>query len=104
MAAIDGSHTFVSTIVGNGNSGFAFGVDAAEQAYLNGLIFNQSGFGNYRIALETTITGAAAGPESFSAINGVPEPSSWAMMILGFAGVGFMAYRRSRNSTALRAA
>ncbi|MBA2401019.1 MAG: PEPxxWA-CTERM sorting domain-containing protein [Bradyrhizobium sp.] len=24
----------------------------------------------------------------------VPEPSTWAMMILGFAGVGFMAYRR----------
>jgi PEP-CTERM motif len=26
--------------------------------------------------------------------SGVPEPSTWAMMILGFAGVGFMAYRR----------
>lgn len=25
---------------------------------------------------------------------GVPESSTWAMMILGFAGVGFMAYRR----------
>jgi hypothetical protein len=24
----------------------------------------------------------------------VPEPSTWAMMLLGFAGVGFMAYRR----------
>jgi hypothetical protein len=28
-----------------------------------------------------------------------PEPSTWAMMILGFAGIGFMAYRR--KSTAL---
>jgi PEP-CTERM motif len=27
-------------------------------------------------------------------IGGVPEPSTWAMMILGFAGVGFMAHRR----------
>ena len=27
----------------------------------------------------------------------VPEPSTWAMIILGFAGIGFMAYRR-RNS------
>jgi PEP-CTERM motif len=27
-------------------------------------------------------------------ISPVPEPSTWAMMILGFAGVGFMAYRR----------
>ena len=27
-------------------------------------------------------------------VGAVPEPSTWAMMILGFAGVGFMAYRR----------
>ena len=27
--------------------------------------------------------------------SAVPEPSTWAMMILGFAGLGFMAYRRS---------
>jgi opacity protein-like surface antigen len=26
--------------------------------------------------------------------SAVPEPSTWAMMILGFTGVGFMAYRR----------
>jgi hypothetical protein len=31
----------------------------------------------------------------------VPELSTWAMMILGFAGVGFMAYRRSRKSSAM---
>jgi hypothetical protein len=30
----------------------------------------------------------------------VPEPSTWAMMILGFAGIGFMAYRR-RSKPAL---
>nr|WP_283807286.1 PEPxxWA-CTERM sorting domain-containing protein [Bradyrhizobium lablabi] len=34
----------------------------------------------------------------------MPEPSTWAMMILGFAGVGFMAYRRKRNGSALTAA
>ncbi len=31
----------------------------------------------------------------------VPEPSTWAMMILGFAGIGFMAYRRRSNQTAV---
>ena len=35
--------------------------------------------------------------------NAVPEPSTWAMMFLGFAGVGFMAYRR-RSRQALMAA
>ena len=29
-----------------------------------------------------------------STVSAVPEPSTWAMMILGFAGVGFMALRR----------
>jgi hypothetical protein len=33
----------------------------------------------------------------------VPEPSTWAMMILGFFGVGFMAYRR-KGSQSFRAA
>ena len=33
--------------------------------------------------------------------SAVPEPSTWAMMILGFAGVGFMAYRRSRKDQGL---
>lgn len=33
---------------------------------------------------------------------GVPEPSTWAMMILGFAAIGFMNYRR-RNSATLAA-
>ena len=36
-------------------------------------------------------------------VSAVPEPSTWAMMILGFAGLGFMAYRR-KNKMALNAA
>jgi hypothetical protein len=34
-------------------------------------------------------------------ISAVPEPSAWAMMILGFAGVGFMAYRRKTAALAV---
>jgi PEP-CTERM motif len=34
----------------------------------------------------------------------VPEPSTWAMMILGFCGVGFMAYRRKSGGPAFRVA
>jgi PEP-CTERM motif len=37
------------------------------------------------------------GTATFS-VAAVPEPSTWAMMILGFAGVGFMAYRRKSKS------
>jgi hypothetical protein len=31
-------------------------------------------------------------------VNGVPEPSTWAMMMIGFGGIGFGAYRRTRKS------
>jgi hypothetical protein len=34
----------------------------------------------------------------------VPEPSTWAMMILGFAGLGAMMYRRRNNNAMLRVA
>jgi hypothetical protein len=38
--------------------------------------------------------------QEFSAVAGsVPEPSTWAMMILGFFAVGFMAYRRKSQSS-----
>ena len=37
-------------------------------------------------------TVTAGGP-----VDAIPEPSTWAMMILGFAGVGFMAYRRRKT-------
>jgi PEP-CTERM motif len=33
----------------------------------------------------------------------VPEPSTWAMMLIGFAGLGFAGYRASRKGAALAA-
>jgi outer membrane lipase/esterase len=42
---------------------------------------------------------------AFSLLQGpVPEPSTWAMMLLGFAGIGFMAYRRKQNGPQLHLA
>ena len=33
-------------------------------------------------------------------IVGTPEPSTWAMMLLGFAGLGFAGYRKARGARA----
>jgi hypothetical protein len=33
----------------------------------------------------------------------VPEPSTWAMMLLGFAGLGFVAYRRKAKPASMAA-
>lgn len=35
-------------------------------------------------------------------VGAVPEPSTWAMMILGFCGLGFMAYRKKQSGSAFR--
>jgi plastocyanin len=37
---------------------------------------------------------------TISVASAVPEPSTWAMMILGFAGLGFLGYRRRQSAFA----
>lgn len=44
----------------------------------------------------TYATGAIASKDPV--VTAVPEPSTWAMMVLGFAGVGFMTYRRRSHA------
>ncbi len=61
--------------------------------------------GNYY--LEVTGFAPVAATVLFSGVAttiapAVPEPSTWTMMILGFFGVGFMAYRRKSAGKALR--
>jgi hypothetical protein len=38
---------------------------------------------------------------SSNVVAAVPEPSTWAMMILGFAGIGFMAYRQKAKPASM---
>lgn len=70
-------------------AGGSFDLSIAD-VILNTNIFDHSDTG----ALTGTVTNVVAA---------VPEPSTWAMMVLGFAGVGFMTYRRRRQSSALAA-
>jgi len=54
-----------------------------------GLTYNL--YGDYNAGIGNgTITVGEASPQAVAA---VPEPATWAMMLLGFIGVGFMAYR-----------
>jgi hypothetical protein len=46
----------------------------------------------------TTKNFAVAGFQAFTPV--VPEPSTWAMMLLGFAGLGYAGYRRARGGRA----
>jgi PEP-CTERM motif len=56
-----------------------------------------SGLGDF-----TTATfSSARNSFEFSLVEGVPEPATWAMMALGFAGLGYAAFRRNTKGRAL---
>ena len=50
------------------------------------------------------VSGDAALASTPAIAAALPEASSWAMMILGFCGVGFMTYRRKQNGAVLSVA
>jgi PEP-CTERM motif len=77
----------------------------ANMSLSNSSSLNAGGGGFVYATLGNTQFGI--GSENFTleaSVAPVPEPSTWAMMILGFCGLGFMAYRRKQNGTAFSAA
>lgn len=76
------------TFVGTGSDVLHFA--STTPAPLSGPSGDLAAFGPALDGISIT-EGAAAGPAA-------PEPSTWAMMILGFLGVGFMSYRRRRSA------
>jgi len=109
-------------------NGSTFVTDAVFDATVTGAVAGCNGFGNrctstvsidFTTASDTfTYSGAKytmtvnnlddinaqnEDPPITGIINvaAVPEPSTWAMMILGFAGIGFAGCRRSRKSVML---
>jgi hypothetical protein len=60
-----------------------------------------SGLGSFTTAAFSSSTNSF----EFSLGSAIPEPSTWAMMTLGFAGLGYAAFRRNskKGQAALRA-
>jgi outer membrane lipase/esterase len=50
----------------------------------------------YWDGIHPTAAAHAVIADAFLAVSGIPEPSTWIMMFIGFACVGFMAYRRQQ--------
>ena len=82
---------------------YLFGViDGPFPAAENVIVFSTFGFftsssgGGWCAGL---VCGGDQGSESqWSTAAGVPEPTTWAMMVLGFGGIGFAGYRASRKA------
>ena len=54
-------------------------------------IFSETDGGNNVSTVDPLVSGT---------ISAVPEPATWAMMLLGFAGLGFVGYCKTRNHVA----
>ena len=77
--------------------------DAANDLTLSSLGFAVASNGDH-IFFASDLANAAGATGSVGALaSAVPEPSTWAMMVLGFAGVGFMAYRRKSKPVLMTA-
>jgi hypothetical protein len=73
-------------------------------AFLGGPInFNPNASGIYTFDLKLFSSADLLLGDVSIQVNAVPEPSTWAMLILGFAGIGFMAYRRKSRPAVLAA-
>ena len=102
---------------------FAFGANQATPSVTNGSNPSTSGVPNFFVSFYDQFgnLGALSGNSGVIAfddggnpadadyddlvvsftVSAVPEPATWAMMLLGFAGIGLLAYRR-RSRFALR--
>jgi len=99
-APLNGRNNFFDAISVTGSAG----VSSTSAKSLGGnwndysVVFDTLGGGSLRFSFH--------GPGSYGAdivvdhfnMTAIPEASTWTMLLLGFAGIGFVAYRRKSNS------
>lgn len=95
--------------IGTGQGGQFMGWDIAVTSATGGIsiqnTFNVNGYQDAARGSNEDQLGRSYQDGSWSVgqedggVSGVPEASTWAMMILGFVGVGFLGYRRQANAT-----
>jgi len=124
---LNGTNVSETGIFGPGSGSFYFLPDGSDNAAYNFRYNNDTltfdpitgpfvvGTNTLHFIVNNTNNGIFGGPNgghsalyfegtvSFDTVSPVPEPSTWAMMLLGFAGVGFIAYRRKSKPAALAA-
>lgn len=100
--ADSGDTNTVSFYSGANDGGALIGTVTASDLYADFTGITNTTDPGYLIAFVTStpfgsvvFTTPAASDFEFAVVAGVPEPSTWAMMLVGFAGLGYAGYRRS---------
>jgi hypothetical protein len=91
------SPIFQSKALGAGWTNYSGGFVAGGGPYSFSLNFGPLGFGPAQAAADFVV-------DNIDISVAVPEPATWAMMIMGFMGIGFLAYRRRATPTSFRLA
>jgi hypothetical protein len=93
----------VSFYSGANGTGALIGTVTASDLYANFAGITNTTDPGYLISFVTStpfgsvvFTTPNASDFEFAVVAGVPEPSTWAMMLIGFAGFGYAGYQRSR--------
>jgi hypothetical protein len=92
------THDDGATFIVGGTSLLPAGSDGETNAEASPFA-TAAGFGSTPFILDYVEGNGAPSVLNLDVTSPVPEISSWTMMILGFAGVGFLAYRRKNTPT-----
>jgi hypothetical protein len=99
QSAADGnlSPVFLAKSLGAGWTNYSANFFASAGPYAFSLNFGPLGSGSANAAADFVV-------DNIDISVAVPEPATWAMMIMGFMGIGFLAYRRRSTPTNFRLA
>jgi len=96
--------TYANTFLGAGNSGFVFGLTSSEAAaFAAAVTASGVSFDSIRAGLSASASNATGGNETFfiadagGPIAAVPEPQTYALLLAGLAGIGFVTRRRRHD-------
>jgi hypothetical protein len=87
-----GAYDYVMDIAGHGPSS----ISSLSFTITGASIADITGSSPFAADIRSALTGNT-GVVDFSLAGGAPEPATWAMMLLGFAGLGFAGYRKAHG-------